>query len=241
LAPLRLVWLRLATVLTAYIRNKSSRTSGFSLPRADIKATIKATVAVLARLLVLREPRGEDPLQLVPVELDGTDLKEANFHVINHVVNLERASFQEALLSKANFSDTNLFYAYFERADLGKANLLGANFGSGHLREANLEQADLRETNLTFADFRNATLREAELYGANLTQADLRDAVLQGADLRDALFGGTLLQGADLRDTTHLTQAQLEQASGDQNTRLPPGLKSPAHWGAKSDEQTGED
>jgi len=232
-------------VLTAYIRNKSSRTSGFSLPRADIKATIKATVAVLARLLVLREPRGEDPLQLVPVELDGTDLKEANFHVINHVVNLERASFQEALLSKANFSDTNLFYAYFERADLGKANLLGANFGSGHLREANLEQADLRETNLTFADFRNATLREAELYGANLTQADLRDAVLQGADLRDALFGGTLLQGAglkgaDLRDTTHLTQEQLEEAIGDETTRLPNHLKPPAHWGVKTGEQIEE-
>jgi uncharacterized protein YjbI with pentapeptide repeats len=229
-------------ILTAYIRNYSPRTSNLTLPAADIKAT----VAVLARLLVRRGHRGEDPLHLVPVELAGTNLKEANFQVINRPVNLERANFQEALLSNAGFGDTNLFYASFERADLREGNLLGANLGSGHLQEADLEHADLRETNLEFADFRNATLREAGLYGANLTQADLRDAVLQGADLRDALFGGTLLQGADLkgadlRDTTHLTQAQLEQASGDLNTRLPPGLKSPAHWGVKSEEQTGED
>jgi uncharacterized protein YjbI with pentapeptide repeats len=229
-------------ILTAYIRKHSPRTSNLTLPAADIKAT----VAVLARLLVRRGHRGEDPLHLVPVELAGTNLKEANFQVINRTVNLERANFQEALLSNAGFGDTNLFYASFERADLREGNLQGANLGSGHLQEADLEQADLRETNLEFADFRNATLREARLYGANLTQAALRDAVLQGADLRDALFGGTLLQGADLkgadlRDTTHLTQAQLEQASGDQNTRLPPALKSPAHWGATSDEQTEED
>ncbi len=229
-------------VLTAYIRKNSPRTPNLTLPPADIKAT----VAVLARLLVRRGHRGEDPLHLVPVELAGTNLKEANFQVINRMVNLERANFQEALLSKADFGDTNLFYAYFERADLREGNLLGANLGSGHLQEADLEQADLRETNLTSADFRNATLREAWFYGANLTQADLRDAVLQGADLRDALFGGTLLQGADLkgadlRDTTHLTQAQLEQASGDENTRLPPGLKPPTHWSVKTDEQIEED
>jgi hypothetical protein len=232
-------------ILTAYIRNHSPRTSNLTLPAADLTlpaADIKATVAVLARLLVRRGHRGEDPLHLVPVELAGTNLKEANFQVINRPVNLERANFQEALLSNAGFGDTNLFYASFERADLREGNLLGANLGSGHLQEADLEQADLRETNLEFADFRNATLREARLYGANLTQADLRDAVLQGADLRDALFGGTLLQGADLkgadlRDTTHLTQAQLEETTGDEITQLPPDLKPPAHWNGKTDEQ----
>jgi uncharacterized protein YjbI with pentapeptide repeats len=228
-------------VLTAYIKKNSPRTST-ALPPADIKAT----VAVLARLLVLRGHRGEEPLHLVPVELDRINLNEADFHVINRVVNLERANFQEALLSKANFSDTNLFFAYFEGADLRECRLLDANLGSGHLQEANLEQADLRETSLTFADFRNATLRETGLYGANLTQADLRDAVLQGADLRDALFGGTLLQGADLkgadlRDTTHLTQEQLEEAIGDETTRLPDHLEHPAHWGANTDEQPEED
>jgi hypothetical protein len=47
--------------------------------------------------------------------------------------------------------------------------------------------------------------------------------------------------GADLSLATHLTQAQLELATGDENTRLPPDLKPPAHWNVQTDEQIEED
>jgi Pentapeptide repeats (8 copies) len=59
-------------------------------------------------------------------------------------------------------------------------------------------------------------------------------------DLSEAILVGATLTGADL-STAHLTQQELERATGDENTRLPPDLKPPAHWGVKPDEQAKED
>ena len=65
-----------------------------------------------------------------------------------------------------------------------------------------------------------------------------------GADLDEATLPGTRLRGANLSRANlsgaeHLTQEELEEAFGDEHTQLPAGLKLPAHWGVKTDEQTG--
>ncbi len=52
-----------------------------------------------------------------------------------------------------------------------------------------------------------------------------REANLQGADLWQAN-----LQGANLQGAKGLTDEQLEQAIGDENTELPEGLHPPASW-----------
>jgi hypothetical protein len=70
----------------------------------------------------------------------------------------------------------------------------------------------------------------ADLTGADLTEADLSGAILSGATL----------SGADL-STASLTREELEPATGDENTRLPPELDPPAHWGVKTDEQAKEE
>ncbi|WP_051829549.1 MULTISPECIES: pentapeptide repeat-containing protein [Streptomyces] len=84
---------------------------------------------------------------------------------------------------------------------------------------------DLFGARLRGADLRGANLRGALLVAADLSGADLRLADLIGADLRD-----TNLAGADLTTALFLTQAQLDAARGDAATRLPEGLKRPAHW-----------
>jgi uncharacterized protein YjbI with pentapeptide repeats len=75
------------------------------------------------------------------------------------------------------------------------------------------------------ADLKGANLREANLIAADLRGADLRVADLIGADFRDAD-----LSGADLTESIFLTQAQLNSAKGDANTKLPPSLAIPSHW-----------
>jgi len=80
--------------------------------------------------------------------------------------------------------------------------------------------ADLRKTKL-----RGANLRGACLIAANLSGTDLSGADLIGADLRD-----TDLKGANLIDSIFLTQAQVNTAKGDLNTRLPISLTRPTHW-----------
>ena len=79
---------------------------------------------------------------------------------------------------------------------------------------------DLRRIDLRCASLRGALLLGADLRGSNLSGADVTGADLRGADLR----------GADLRGTIFLTQAQLDSATGDAATRIPPKLTRPAHW-----------
>jgi uncharacterized protein YjbI with pentapeptide repeats len=85
--------------------------------------------------------------------------------------------------------------------------------------------ADLAGKDLTGADLRGANLRGALLIGADLSGADLRLADLAGADFR-----GANLAGADLTGSIFLTQSQLDAATGDAATKLPPSRRRPAHW-----------
>ena len=97
--------------------------------------------------------------------------------------------------------------------------------GQARHRKKERSGADLIGADLSGADLSGASLRGAQLVGADLGGADLRTADLIGADLR-----GADLSGADLTGSLFLTQAQLNAAKGDADTRLPPSLTRPAHW-----------
>ncbi len=85
--------------------------------------------------------------------------------------------------------------------------------------------SDLIGAKLQKADLRGAKLRGALLIAADLKNADLRKCDLIGADLRDAD-----LSGADLRGSIFLTQAQVNSAKGNADTKLPVSLNHPNHW-----------
>lgn len=99
--------------------------------------------------------------------------------------------------------------------DFRRANLEGAYFGGANLWLAILREANLRQAFLSEADLRGAWLEGANLEGANLHKADLYGAHIEGANLEDAQF---------------LTQEQIEQAIGTEDTRLPDYLTHPAAW-----------
>ncbi|MBK1813824.1 pentapeptide repeat-containing protein [Clostridium sp. YIM B02505] len=80
--------------------------------------------------------------------------------------------------------------------------------------------ADMRKMELVGADLRGACLIAANLKGTDLSGADLI-----GADLRDAD-----LCGSNLIDAIFLSQAQINAAKGDINTKLPLRLVRPSHW-----------
>ena len=111
--------------------------------------------------------------------------------------------------------------------DLRKTNLRTAD-----LRNAHLEKAILYAAHLEKADLAQAHLEKAMLVAAHLEKADLRSAHLEGAHLLEAY-----LEGADLSELfpvtapeAHLTQEQINQASGDKGTKPPEGLQTPKHW-----------
>ncbi len=84
----------------------------------------------------------------------------------------------------------------------------------------NLIGSDLKKVNLKGEDLRGAFLIAADLRGVDLSGADLI-----GADLRD-----TDIRGADLTNSIFITQAQINSAKGDSNTKLPISLIRPSYW-----------
>ena len=100
------------------------------------------------------------------------------------------------------------------RDRLNAANLSGAYMIIANLAEATLWGADLS----------GAFLQGSNLSGANFFAGNLSGAYLQGANLAGASLSDVDLSGANLSSSRYLNQYQLDQACGNDKTRLPEGL-----------------
>lgn len=103
--------------------------------------------------------------------------------------------------------------------DLRGADLSNQCVKNGDLSGAKFDNAKLTMMCMSFANFSNASFRNADLAGANLAHAKLDGADFAGADLSITSFRGT-----DLRKVKGLTQAQLNQACSDKDTKTPKGM-----------------
>jgi len=109
----------------------------------------------------------------------------------------------------------------------------GSDFEGTRAVEARIGKLDAAGVNLEDADFSHAVLPGARFAGAVLRAASFRGAKLHASDftraeLAEADFTDAELVGADLETALHLTQAQLQGACGDSETKLPEGLWLPA-------------
>ena len=107
-----------------------------------------------------------------------------------------------------------------DHADLAGVDLLQANLSFAFLFGANLTGASASE-----AKFTNTYLNET-----NLTMAILIKSSFADANLTDAILDGARLDDSDLSRARGLTQDQIGSATGNEHTKLPPGLTRPAHW-----------
>jgi hypothetical protein len=108
--------------------------------------------------------------------------------------------------------------------DLGVViSLSGSEMSGVDLSRAALPWADLSRANLSEANLSEAVLIRSNLSGAFLIRANLRETRLQGADLSGAILIRTNLSGALMTDTK-VSQSQLDEACGDEKTRLPAGM-----------------
>ncbi len=118
--------------------------------------------------------------------------------------------------------------------NLFQADLVGREIPGVDVSGSRLRQSDLSYSIMDRANFSGTDLSVAEGYAgrftrANFSHANLQDASFVGAYLgyanfNGATFGGTVLAGANLEGAQNLTQAQLNGACGDGETRLPAGL-----------------
>lgn len=112
-----------------------------------------------------------------------------------------------------------------EASELERTNVRSSAGSSAARKKALRPGADWIGADLRKYDLRGISLRGACLIAADLRGADLTGTDLIGADLRDADLCGT-----NLAKSLFLTQAQINGAKGDIDTKLPDSLEPPAHW-----------
>ncbi|WP_271899432.1 pentapeptide repeat-containing protein [Candidatus Phyllobacterium onerii] len=184
-------------------------------------------------------PRSDlEGANLVNTDFTGTDLSHSNLKAANlSEASLLRASLADANAEKANFTEVEAYRSSFKHisadsASFKNAELQRTNFTGAKLTGANFEKAELGR-----ADFDNAVLTGARFSYADLSRADLTQAKFEGALLLDHTFMLlTRIEGVDLSAAQGLHQDQINHACGDDNTKLPPGLKTPSAWPCPPDE-----
>lgn len=118
------------------------------------------------------------------------------------------------------------------QGDFSGMEVRGLNLGGARLRQADLSLAVMNRTRFANADMRDveaygAVFSSANFSGANLTNASFVGAFLEGASFSGATLTGANFSGAQMQRATGLTQARLNQACGDEATRLPGALRIP--------------
>ncbi len=171
------------------------------------------------------------------VDLNGSDLALANLGGAD----LSRASVDRARFSGADLGRAKLFQLSGYRTNFSSAKLVGADLTKAELARSNVSLADLSGANLEKAELQRATLEGAILSGANLSGADLArtnlaKATLGGARFAQARMFLTRIEGVDLSAALGLNQSQLDSACGNNQTKLPKGLKLPPTWPCAKEE-----
>jgi hypothetical protein len=162
-------------------------------------------------------------------DLSNAFLADANLRRVRlEGANLAGAQLEGANLADARLEGTNLALARLDGANLAGARLKGARLVLGRLDGAILADANMEGADLFRASLVGAILRWARLEGTNLFQAELEGADLRWTDLRSsswdgASIGTSLAESADLRGGRDMTQAQLEDLIGNEDTLLPDG------------------
>ena len=198
-------------------------------------------------------------IHLSDANLLAVNLRRAKLHGVEfHRANLRRADLIQADLSGAVLNMVDLSNSVPAASNLSRAFLQDVNLSAARLNDANFNRAMLSRVNfsgayLIGADLTGTTLLPGVNFsGADLTGADLSKMILRpgikdsgaephfgdraelisqpGVNFSGARLNEADLSGADLRLATGLTQAQLNGAHGDAETKLPPGLTRPDSW-----------
>lgn len=173
--------------------------------------------------------------KLGEADFSATDLRGANLGGAD----LEKAKFIRATLAGASAKGTSFARVEAYRTDFSGLAAENASFESAELQRSNFSDAQLPNTNFTKADLGRSQFDGAEVGGsrfslANLARADFRKASFsKPVDFDRAFFFLTRIEGVDLTASTGLVQWQIDMACGDDQTLLPNGLKKPANWPCK--------
>ncbi|MBI1233379.1 MAG: hypothetical protein GC208_02625 [Alphaproteobacteria bacterium] len=162
---------------------------------------------------------------LTSVRLSGVafvDSDLSNTHLMN--IQGDRIRFTDSDLSGSDLSGARLVMVSFQGADLSNAVLARAQLHHAEFTAATLDRAVFRDSRMPRADFSEAEGVRVVFVNADLRAANFSGARLERADFTGARLDGAVLAGAQFSRARGLTEAQLAQACGDEDTDLPGDL-----------------
>ena len=121
----------------------------------------------------------------------------------------------------------NLFQADFSYQGIRNVDLSGARLRQASMSLSTMNGVNFKGANLSIANLFGGRFTGANFSGANLRSATLVGGYFSGANFSGADLSGANLGGAELQQALGLTQTQLNQACGDQYTKLRAGLTIP--------------
>ena len=184
---------------------------------------------------VLRECNFTE-VELMHAEMEKANFANSKFNGANmSYVAAEDAIFERADMVGVNFQQAELFSAFFQNAMLREVNLDGTGMFNAIFDKADLRDAKFHRVGLYGAKFHNALLADAKFHNVHLSNADFSGASLVGANFDNVIAGAAIFKEAalfkaNLTDVKEITVKQIKTAQGDSSTKLPEGMKYPAHW-----------
>jgi len=142
-------------------------------------------------------------VNLTSVKAEGADFSDTGLRFAR----LDEGNFEGASLSQS-YSP----FLWGEKAIFNKANLSGANFFSADLRNASFRGANLKNTSFAFADLRGAHFDDADLTGAYFIGAVLDGAIFTGATIADTDFNAAAADNIKLTSNQLLGICRHESA-----------------------------
>lgn len=174
------------------------------------------------------------------LNLDDADLRRGDMnHAFLAGVYVREADLRQTVLTRADMESVDASGSDFRQADVSGGHLEQAYLRDANFAGARMSRVGLQESHLSCANFSDANLDSARLDGAFMDSARFHDADLEGASLvgayakradfrgaamAEADLRGAILWGADLSTAVGLSQDQLDEAIGDDDTQLPDGL-----------------
>jgi uncharacterized protein YjbI with pentapeptide repeats len=178
-----------------------------------------------------------DNANLAGTDFTYTDLRSSSFNGANfEKATMIRSSLAGSKAQKANFTRIEGYRTIFSQVAAAGSSFASAELQRADFTEADLTGADFQKAELGRANFQGATITGARFPMANLSRAHINGAKFEGPlDFTGAFMFLTRIEGMDLSQATGLDQAQVDQACGDESTKLPSSLKPAADWPCPKD------
>jgi len=135
--------------------------------------------------------------QLQNAEYAKADMSGSHFNGVN----LAKSTFY-AVLTEAEFRDTNLSGAKFDDVNLSNAQFNNINLSGGSFGFLNLSDTAITDATMTDAAFRDTNLSGARFNDVDLSKAHIRDTDFSGGSFSDLNLSNTAITDSKLDGMT---------------------------------------